>query len=77
MAIVVAVGESRVCGMRRRSRIWQWQALEKDEICLERDSVESIMKPRFVGRQAGHYGFSCREVERGVDYFRGFAEGDR
>ena len=29
------------------------------------------MKPRFFGRQAGHYGFGGREGERGVDYFRG------
>ena len=46
MAIVVAVVKSRVCRMRRRSRIWR--ALERDEICLEKDSVESNMKPRFL-----------------------------
>ena len=39
--------------------------LERDEICLEKDSVESNMKPRFL---AGHYGFGDREGERGVDY---------
>ena len=29
------------------------------------------------GRQAGQYGFGGREGQRWVDYFRGFAEGDR
>ena len=46
MTIVAEVVESRVCLMRRRSRISQWQALERDEICLEKDSVESNLKPR-------------------------------
>ena len=36
-----------------------------DEICLEKDSVESNMK------QYGSYGFGGREGERGVDYFNG------
>ena len=43
MAIVVAVVKSRMCRMRRRSRKWQCQALEWDEICLEKDNVESNM----------------------------------
>ena len=30
------------------------------------------MKPRFLAKQAGHYGLSEREGERGVDDFRGF-----
>ena len=46
-----------------------------DEICLEKDSVESNMKPRFLAdrrdRQA-YYGYGGREGERGVDYFTGF-----
>ena len=29
------------------------------------------MKPRFISRQAGHYGFGGKEGERGVDYFSG------
>ena len=46
--------------------------LERDKICLEKDSVESNMKPRFLARQAGNYGLSGREGERErVDYFRG------
>ena len=48
------------------------QALERDEIILEKDSVESNMEPRFLyGRHTGHYGFGGREEERGVDYFGG------
>ena len=42
-----------------------------DEICLEKDSVESNMKPRFLADKAGSYGVGGRERERGVDYFRG------
>ena len=38
---------------------------------MEKDSLESIMKPRFFCRKAGHYGLGGREGERGVDYFRG------
>ena len=38
---------------------------------MEEDGVGSNMKPRFFGRQAGHYGFGGREEERGVYYFRG------
>ena len=38
---------------------------------MEKDSVESNIKPRLFGRWAGHYGFGGREGERGVDYFRG------
>ena len=38
---------------------------------MEKDSVESNMKPRFFGRQAGHYEFGGTEGERRVDYFRG------
>ena len=35
---------------------------------MEKDSVESNMRTRFL---AGHYGFGGREAKRGVDYFRG------
>ena len=46
--------------------------LERDEICLEKDSVESNMKPRFfLADRLGHYRFGERKGERGVDYFRG------
>ena len=38
---------------------------------MEKDSVESNMKPRFFCRQAVYYGFGDREKERGVDYFTG------
>ena len=38
---------------------------------MEKDSVESNIKPRFFGRKAGHYVFGGREGERGVNYFRG------
>ena len=44
--------------------------LERDEICLEKDSVESNMKARFLA-ETGNYGFGGREGERGVYYFRG------
>ena len=57
MAIVVAVVESRVCRMRRRSRGERQR----------RVNYETEM----FGRHAGHYGFGGREGERGVDYFRG------
>ena len=43
--------------------------LERDEICLKKDSVESNMKPRFLA-----YGLALWVWwlgERGVDYFRG------
>ena len=50
---MVTVVKLRVCRMRRRSRIWQLQALEKDEICLEEDSVESKMKPKFFADMLG------------------------
>ena len=43
---------------------------ERDEICLEKDSVESNMKQRFW--QTVWALWVCgREGERGVDYFRG------
>ena len=44
--------------------------LERDEICLEKDSVESYETEIFV-RQARYYGYGVREGERGVDYFTG------
>ena len=31
-------------------------ALERDEICLEKDSVESHMKPRFLAERLGIMG---------------------
>ena len=52
-----------------KMQIWSWQALERDEICLKKDSVK--YETEIFGRQAGHYGFGCRKGERGVDYFRG------
>ena len=46
--------------------------LERDEICLEKDSVESNMKPRFLADRLGIMGWVVgREKQRGVDYFRG------
>ena len=42
--------------------------LERDEICLEKDSVESNMKPRFLAVRLGIMGMVG---ERGVDYFTG------
>ena len=45
--------------------------LERDEICLENDSVEVEYETEIFGRRAGHYGFGGREGERGVDYSRG------
>ena len=67
--------------MRRRSRIWIMIGAGRDEICLEKDSVESNMKPRFLADRlgnaqwampSGHNGFGGREGERerGFDYFR-------
>ena len=51
---MVAVVKSRVRRMRRRSRIWQ--ILERDETCLEKFSVESNMKPRFLADRLGIMG---------------------
>ena len=46
--------------------------LERDEICWEKDSVESNMKPRFLADRLCIMGLVVgRERERGVDYFRG------
>ena len=36
---------------------------------MEKDSVESNMKPRYFAER--HYGFGGRERESGVDYFIG------
>ena len=63
---MVAVVKSRVCRKWERSRIWWLQALERDEVCLEKDSVKSNMKPDRLGIMGWVEG-----RERGVDYFRG------
>ena len=69
VAIVVAVVESRCVGGGEDREYGQ--AMERDEICLENDSVESNMKQTEIfGRQAGHYEFGGRKRERDVDYFR-------
>ena len=40
--------------------------LERDEICSEKDSVESNMKPKFLGDRLGIMGMVVgRERERG------------
>ena len=45
--------------------------LERDEICLEKDSVESNMKPRFLADRLGIIGLVVgRERERGVDFLQ-------
>ena len=41
-----------------------------DEICLEKNSVESNVKPRFLADRLGIMGL-VEGKERGVDYFRG------
>ena len=46
-----------------------WQALERDEICLERQRRVKY-ETEIFGRQDEHYGLGGREGERGVDYFR-------
>ena len=38
--------------------------MERNEICLEKDSVESNMITEILNRQAGLYGFGEREGER-------------
>ena len=46
--------------------------MERDEVCLEKDSVESNMKSRFLADRLGIMGLVVgRERERGVDYFTG------
>ena len=47
--------------------------MERDEICLEKDSVESNMKPRFLADRLGIMGL-VEGRERGVDYFRGLVK---
>ena len=44
--------------------------MERDEICLEKDSVESNIKPRFLADRLGIMSL-VEGRERGVDYFRG------
>ena len=39
---------------------------------MEKDSVESNMKPRFLADRLGCYVYGGREGERGIDYFTGF-----
>ena len=46
--------------------------MERDEICLEKDSVESNMKPRFLADRLGIMGMMVGRV-RGVDYFTGLS----
>ena len=53
MTIVAAVVKSRVCRMRRRSRM---TALERDDMCLEKYSDESNMKPIFFADRLGIMG---------------------
>ena len=38
---------------------------------MEKDSIESNMKPRFLVDRLGIMGVVVREGERGVNYFRG------
>ena len=43
--------------------------LERDEICLEKDSVCRVKyETEIFGSQARYYGYGGREGERGVDY---------
>ena len=39
-----------------------WQALEREEICVEKERVESKMKPRFLAKGVGEIG--CALIER-------------
>ena len=45
--------------------------MERNEICLEKDSVESNMITEILDRQAGLYGFGEREGERERERERG------
>ena len=60
VAIVVAVVESRVCRMRRRSRIWRWRGIKY----VWRKQCRVKYETEIFGRQAGHHGFGGREGER-------------
>ena len=42
------------------------QALERDEICLEKDSVESNMKPRFLADRQGIVGLVVGSEREGL-----------
>ena len=42
------------------------KALERDEICLEKDSVESNMKPRFLADRLGIMGLVLRRERAGL-----------
>ena len=48
---------------------------ERDEICLENDSVESNMKSRFLADRLGIMGLVAGRRERGWLFYR-FADGD-
>ena len=54
--IGVAVVKSRVCRNAAKITNVVMTALERDEICLEKDSVESKMKPRFLADKLGVMG---------------------
>ena len=45
--------------------------LERDEICLEKDSVESNMKPRFLADRLGIMGLVVGRETEGLTIFRG------
>ena len=65
----VGCGEDREYGSDRR---WRGMKLFRERQCRVQYETE------IFGRQARHYGFGGKEREKNwVDYFIGFAEGDR
>ena len=60
-AIVAAVVKSRVRRIRRMSRIWSWQVLYREEICLKKDKLESKINPMFLVEIVGRNEFCGME----------------
>ena len=52
--------------IRRRSRIWYLQAREREEICLEKERVESKMKPRLLAKGVGEIGCAFGRESEGL-----------
>ena len=49
--------------------MWQWHALESAEICFEKDSEESKMKPRFLAEEDGEIGLDADNERDGLSIF--------
>ena len=46
--------------------MWQWQVLEREDICLEKDKLESKMNQRFLAEEVGEMGCVERKESDGL-----------